>query len=235
VHEPLINALSLTVMPSSSAVALVVSSFATVGLLLYFRGAIAVRLGKLLVAACLIPLSYAPSLVVAGNYANYRTLVGPGSLVALYVALALIGFTNDWPVGRRHIATIVLAIAATFTSIVAFRIVTREIALPQFEEYQVFANLLQSTQLTSATSIYVIPADGSDSIAPFVLNDEFGLPSSSLPWSPPAMAYLVLHRANPAKESIPVVLGPPYGPSQPPSGSVVVDMHELKVLGNGLP
>ena len=66
------------------------------GLMLYWQGTPKERLGKLGVALALLPLSYAPNLLVAADVAAYRSLSVLTSVVVMYAFFAFHGYLRHW-------------------------------------------------------------------------------------------------------------------------------------------
>ena len=233
VQGPLVNSLNLTDIDPTYLNALLIGLFVLVGLCLFFKGNIQSRLLKLAVALSLVPLTYVPNLVVADDWASYRTLIVLGPLVALYYALAILGFVDLFDyvsLQRLKTAAIILplGIFAVFSGLSAAKNVAVEFALPQYTELQFLNGQLQPEMLQHAKVVYFVNSSWSDSIAPLVRYDEFGLPSSEPPYTPQGMVYLVLQQSDPADENVQVQLISESAITTLPKGSIVVDMHDLR-------
>lgn len=202
------------------------------GLMLYFRGPFKKRLGKLAIAGSLLPLSYAPNLLAAENWAAYRTLSSLTSVVVVYVFFALRGYAQRlhrppspfWvnvTIGSIAIASVLSAMYHVQTSFV----------VPQIRELDVMRLQLAQGNLAQARSIYVIRSRWQDTLAPPARYDEFGLPSSyAAAFVPSSMMFLLLREMAPEHAHLPVVHVAADGPIEPPPGSIVVDMRKLSLL-----
>ena len=227
-EEPLLNALNVVNIFPTPWLACSITIFIGGGLLLYFRGGVKERLLQSAVALTIIFLSYLPNLVVAENWASYRTQVALTSVIVVYAFLALWGYGRLFrrPVGRL-ILTAGLGIVALASSFLAAWNVSAYFAIPQSRELELMRARLVQPNLADIRSIYIICARWYDSIAPGVRYDEFGLPSSAHPWSPAPMVYLLLREKNSERADIPIEIAPANGPADPPPDALVMDMREL--------
>ena len=89
--QPLVNALNLTSLTQSRTIAIAVAIFAGAGIALLHRRQGRQALGFLGLAVVLVPLAYAPNLVVRENWPSYRSTGGLSALLGTYVFLALWG------------------------------------------------------------------------------------------------------------------------------------------------
>lgn len=96
-HQPLVNALNVFELVPSQTLAVAVAVVAAVGILLLHAEKGWEALGFLALAAVLVPLSYLPNLVVAENFASYRSLGGLSALVTLYGWLGVWGIARGVP------------------------------------------------------------------------------------------------------------------------------------------
>ena len=233
VQQPLANSLNLTDIDPTYLNALLIGLFVLGGLCLFFKGNIQSRLLRLAVALSLVPLTYLPNLVVADDWASYRTLIVLGPLVALYYALAILGFVGllDYVSLRRlKSAAIILPLGtfALFSALSAAKNVAVEFALPQYTELQFLNGQLQPEMQQHAKVVYFVNSSWTDSIAPLVRYDEFGLPSSVDSWTPQGMVYLTLQQSDSADENVQVQVISESAITTLPKGSIVVDMHGLQ-------
>ena len=231
--QPVVNALNLTNIDPTYTNAVFIGIFVVIGLCLYFKGAIGSCLVKLLLAGALLPLSYLPNLVVANDWPSYRTLLALGPLVALYYVLAIIGFVGLFDyvsLERLKAAAIVLPLGffAIYSGLSAAGNVATEFALPQYTEVQFLNSELQPVMRQHPHVIYFVNSSWTDSIAPLVRYDEFGLPSSVASWTPVPMIYLTLQESDPADENVQVKVITESEIKSLPAGSIVVDMHDLR-------
>jgi hypothetical protein len=229
--EPLLNALNAANIFPSRWLALSIALFIGSGLLLYFRGEVKERLLQFVIALAIIPLSYLPNLVVAENWASYRTQVALTAVLVVYAFLALRGYGKALcRSARMPILTAGLGFAALASSLLVVQNVGVYFAVPQLQEVGLMRAQLAQQDLSQVRSIYIIGAKWQDSIAPGVRYDEFGIPSSAQPWSPGPMAYLLLREMNLERANIPIEVAPADGPINPPLNALVVDMRKLAGL-----
>ncbi|MGO8948185.1 MAG: hypothetical protein ACLQUY_11075 [Ktedonobacterales bacterium] len=231
--QPLRNALNLTSITPSTRTGVLIGTFIVIGLLLYFKGTIETRLVKLVLALSLLPISYFPSLVTVDNFAAYRYMVAMGSLLVLYLALAIIGFAGllDYVSLSRikaAVITVPLMLFALYAGVIAAKTVTLEFALPQYTELAYLNSQLQPVKQQHPHVIYFVLSTIKDSTAPVVLYDEFGLPSSVKSWNAAPMVYLALQETDPADEHVQVRVITEDAIKNLPAGSIVIDMSKLK-------
>ena len=235
------NALNLISITPSTRGGVLVGAFIVVGLLLYFKGSAASRLTKLVIALSLLPISYVPNLVTIVNFPAYRYLVAMGSLIALYCALAIIGFAGLLEyVSRRQIGyvslqqimsaviAVSLALFAITAGVFAAHNVATEFAVPQYVELTLLNSQLKPVMQQHPKVIYFVTSSITDSVAPFVLYDEFGLPSSIKWWNADPMVYLTLQETDPADEHVQVRVITEDQVKDLPPGTIVIDMRKLK-------
>lgn len=221
------------------------------GLLLYFRGTWRERCGKLGLAGALLPLSYAPNLVVAENWASYRSLLSLTALVIVYAFLALRGYALRWrhskgessyPVERKAKRCTLSPVwanaaaggVASVCAMLATWQVQTSVVTPQVRELGFMGSQLMQGNLAQAGSIYVVRPRWQDTLAP-PAHYEFGLPSSFPDWNPPAMVSLLLRELAPDSAHLPITSVAAEAPIKPPPGSLVVDMRlsRLSPAANG--
>lgn len=227
--HPLADALNLVWVLPSPWVAIGVAAFASTGMLLYFEGHMGERLGKYIIALCLLPLAYLPNLVVAEDWSSYRTQIALTPLILLYLFFALHGYTRKL---HKRVAeracTIILGLLAIVSISCAAYNVQIYFAIPASLELGLMRSQIATGNLARARSIYVIGSTWRDAIAPAVRYDEFGFPVSAQPWAPGPAMRLVVRELDPAQSGIPIEVAPADGPIKPPSGALVVDMRRLR-------
>ena len=243
--QPLVNALNFYDLTPSVAVACAVAAIAAIGIVLLHVQRRWESLGFLGIAALFVPLAYLPNLVIAEEWASYRSLGALSALLMLYVWLGAWGIarcvarapvyqrfrtTNPWrgvALGAGALATVV---AATTAVILAARNVTTLFAKPENVELQMLRNALGNSSASPIQRVEFIKPDWTQGAAPFVRYDEFGLPSSYAPWVPDPAVLLVLRENH--QESNPVIdiLAWDAPVTARPSGlhAVIVDMRKLQ-------
>lgn len=193
IRYPLEASANLTGIVPHAPFAIGILAFVVVGLTLRWR-----RFGhietasRLFLALVLLPLAYLPNLVVAEDWASYRTEPALTGLVTLYVALALLGWLPG--VSRKRVRLAFIASAAlAFTAFSASYNVTEEFALPQRTEWMLLRHALARPSVAEANPLYLRLAPSRDHLAPVARFDEFGIPSFSKFWAPGPMVWLMGH------------------------------------------
>lgn len=95
--QPLVNAFNLFELVPTQTLAIAIAIVAAVGIVLLHLDKGWEALGFLALAAALVPLSYAPNLVVSENFASYRSLGGLSALVMLYAWFGVWGIARAVP------------------------------------------------------------------------------------------------------------------------------------------
>ena len=197
------------------------------GLILYAHGTLRERLWKWGIAMSLLPLSYAPNLLVSESRATYRTL---SSLTAVLVVYAFFAFRGYAKHRRRPLFPVsmnaVLGSVALTSALSATYHVHTYFVVPQVRELGIMRSQLVQQDIARARGIYVIRAKWGDTLAPLVRH-EFGRPSSVGAWAPDAMVYLLLREIAPDSADLPVMVVAADEPIDAPPGSLVVDMGTL--------
>lgn len=223
VSEPLRDALNLPFIRPRTIVAAGVACFTAVGLWFYWPGSIKARSARLLIAAALVPATYLPNLLVAENWASYRTQVALTSLLLVYAALGLVGWLRAF-----HKAAWLPAVMAAMTALcvlLANRNVMLYFVIPQSIEYRLFERALADLRNPSAPEIKSLDFYTARrwSLTDFARYDEFGLLSNSAAWVPPAMAWLILSSQGSPLANLPMQVVPRgMSPSSP--GSRLIDL-----------
>jgi hypothetical protein len=168
-----------------------VATIIGVGMYLGIDGSWKARAARLLVALMLIPLAYLPNLLVAEDWASYRTQPALAALLLLYAAIALFGWLRALRIVRAAPAFALAGLL--FCAVVAHRNVVLGFVAPQVKELRMVSAYLQQRQYLQGTSrLYFVPAPWQDSMAPFIRYDEFGTLSSSERWVLQGMVWLIL-------------------------------------------
>ena len=204
------------------------------GLMLYVRGTRQERLGQLGIVLLLLPLSYAPSLLIAESGATYRTLSGLASVVVVAAFFALHGYLRPLrrfcPPFRAGWANAVMGGGALASVLSAAYHVQTYLVAPQVRELEIMRSQLSAGDLAQARGIYVIRPAWQDTLAPLARYDEFGRPSSAMrPWTAGFMVALLLRDMAPAQAHLPITAVSADEPIAPPPDSLVVDMRNLRL------
>jgi hypothetical protein len=226
--EVLLNAANLVKLVPSPLIAVMVGLFTLTGLGLQFRSNYKTLLAKLGIACLIVPLAYLPNLVIAENFASYRTQTALTSLLSFYFFFACLGFSQLWRKHGKTVLTAGLALVILFTGVMAAYQVNLEFVIPQSVELAYIKSRLQPEALAQARSIYFIAPHWSDSIAPVIRYDEFGLISSFAEWVPLSLTRLILRETSPTSSNLSIMVVKGEWSGVPPPRSVVVDMRLLK-------
>lgn len=229
-REPLRNAVGGFWLFPSIGESLVVALVIAGGLGLYFHGGVTERLHRGLILLLLLPLSYAPNLVIAENWASYRTLPALAALLVVCGFFALYGYQRFlhrfFPV--PFVLVILSGCALVATSLAAYNVHTRFVTL-QFRELEFVRTQVARADLSQVSSIFIIgllSPQWQSSLAPIVHYDEFDLPSSARDWAPRNMVFVMLREIKPEYATLPITLAPPDDAVVPPTNALVIDMRE---------
>jgi len=208
-----------------------VTAFISLGLVLYFHGSFCQRGAKLFIVGTLVPLCYLPNLLITESWSPYRTQSALTSLVVLYGFYALWGYCQHLRPQLSHAVFVGVLGVFTCTSIVlASRNVMVGFVVPQQREWQYLQEQLALIDLATVKRLYVICARRSDSIAPVLRYDEFGLPSTASRWVPESAVYIALSETSPQFTQIPVEVVLPENADTIPASAIVIDMRKLSEL-----
>jgi len=200
------------------------------GLVLYFHGTHKDHLGKCGIALVLLLFSYIPSLVVAENWATYRSLSSLTSLLVVLMCLALRGYVRClrcrlFPGYLNLIGGCVAVVCAVSA---AYHVHTYFV-VPQSRELAVMRDELMRKPLSQVDGIYVIGSKKGNTLAP-LQRYEFGLPSSSDTVTARDMALLLIRQGGMGDAGLPVTAVSADAPLDPPLTDLVVDMRTLGLL-----
>jgi hypothetical protein len=144
------------------------------------------RPARFLTLLALIPMSFAPSLVSAMQSPAARTMAGlmPVTLVLLVFAVGSIGVTLrglSLPIGPAPVALgcVMLLLAAVSVELY--------FAGPQHRELQIARNVVQDDVSS------VSQARTTDTLAPGISYDEFGMLTSTVPWGAWGLTHVIYH------------------------------------------
>jgi hypothetical protein len=217
-HDPLYRSLNLFDLTPSRWFAALVAIIAGGGTLLWLlrRGARPVLFAA--VAVILIPLTYLSNLVVTESWAAYRTQLALSSLIALYFCLGAIAIWltfREWlkPLVSRQalLASERLALGLSVVFVGVAVVAAAKNVLNLFVEPHITEQRMLRSQVTSLPNgvqrlAFVLtdpftehglwPTSSSEGMSKQVEYDEFGLPSSDLPWTMEPAVYLMLHEAG---------------------------------------
>jgi len=235
-HEPLTDALCLWHLTPSTRLAWVVGCFCAVGLALYVRGGLLTRSIKLGMAVLLVPASYIPNLIVADSWAAYRTQAGLGCLVIVYVMMAVVFVgralrsvesrtSQDLGKLLRAVHPVVVTALVVVGLLSAASNVLRFVVVPQREELDYLRHQVATADLSTASSIEVVPCAWQNTLSPVIRYDEFGYPSCATAWSPPSMLHLLLREEFPQYADLPITLATD---SDAPAGTVLFDLRGVE-------
>jgi hypothetical protein len=239
-EQPLYRSLNLFELTPSRWLATVVAAVAAGGIVLLLHHRAVRPLLYLGIAAVLIPLSFLPNLVVAENSVTYRPEVSISSLMALYAGLGALGLwlsVREWlrpRVSNQALMAaggLALALSVAFVATSAFvaaRNVTTLFVEPQTTELRIIRSQVAALP-TGARRIAFVQPSHFGGMTKLVLGDEFGLPSSTQPWTPETSVLLILReegRLGPSDPHPTIDLLSPDTTTYP-ENEPVVDVREL--------
>jgi hypothetical protein len=176
-----------------------------------------------------LPAAYASGIYVAEQWPSARGRVGLEVGIVLIVGAVCASWRTRIPADPRARAAAATASisAATLLAVSAGHTVASMITEPQAIEYRLSAALIRQAEIEPGSTVVVRLASYTDTLAPEVVLDEFGMPSAAQPWAPPALVRLeVLEQKGFLVESVTVI-----GPDEPipptPPGTVVLDFRDL--------
>ncbi len=233
VRTPLIGALNPYALHASTRVGAAVGMALLIGLAAFFRGPWPQRFAWIGLAAGFLALAYFPVLIVAESWPSFRTRQALSALVVLYCGLAAIGYKR---LLQRHFrlpsqgwGTVLAAAGVTGFALLASAHVTNYFAVPQMLERLMLRDRLAACHIGAATGVWVVRPDWTQTAAPGVLYDEFGLPSSFHAWAVVPMVRCVLADLKQRPAPLPVrSFGPHEALPPAPKGVIVVDMRQLR-------
>ena len=253
-HDPFYRSLNLFDLTPSPWFAALVAVVATGGILLWLLRRGARPLLYVLVGLILIPLSYLPNLVVAESWAAYRTQVAVSSLIALYACFGAIAIwltLRDWLKARISrqalLASERLALSLSVLFVAVSVVVAAKNVLTLFVEPHITEQRLLRSQVAALPNgvqrvAFVLtdpftedgrwPTTSREGMSNLVVYDEFGLPSSDLPWTLEPALYLVLHEEGRLTLTGPHPAVDVYqsGSAVFPKGEPVIDLRGLSKL-----
>lgn len=196
-REPMSDAINVFSLKPSLGHTVLFGALMLIGFCLYFGRRAPVRL---FLAACLIPATYVPNLMVAENWASYRTQDALAGLFVLFAVIAALGWVGLLRLKRGVPLLCVVSVAGA--AWLATSNINTEFVRPQTMEYR----MVQAALLHMAFTPLVHPcfnlAVWSESLAPISRYDEFGALSSAEPWVPAPMAYLILQTHSPSSAAL---------------------------------
>jgi len=192
--QPLTACLNFSALFLNAKAAIAVGVTTIIGMALYLRGKLSSQALKMLVALSIIPLSYLPNLVIEENWASFRTECALSSIIVLYAFFALLGFRQTIlrsvrePYFNALLATFALASMA-----VAFNNIYTYFVVPNSLEFAVLRGQMNKTTHNSLTFKQIALKDWR-LLAPGV-SQEFGCPSSPIPFAQEPMEYILRRTA----------------------------------------
>jgi hypothetical protein len=158
-------------------------------------GTVAHRLVGLGLVMVALPLSYLPSIVTAENWASARSLAGAYVVPLAALTLVVEGAPR---LGRANAP--LRAVAATVVSLVAvyagYQGVSNYFSKPEHQELALARNQIRPALVGVRSAVVVVRDDSTDTLAPGVSFDEFGLPSTAASWVPVPLTELLAREAT---------------------------------------
>jgi hypothetical protein len=158
-------------------------------------GTLAHRLVGLGLVMLALPLSYLPSILTAENWASARSLAGAYVVPLAALALVVEGVPRlasaDAPL--RAVAAAAVGVVAIYAG---YQGVSNYFAKPEHEELALARNEIRPLLVGVRSPVVVIRSDWTETLAPGVSFDEFGLPSSYATWVPVPLTELLAREAT---------------------------------------
>jgi hypothetical protein len=232
-HQPLYRALNLFDITPTRWLAALVAVVATTGIALWLIRWGARPLLYACVAIALIPLSYLPNLIVTDMWPPYRTQVALDALIALYACLGALGLWltfNAWVkprVTRQALVTgerVVLGVSiviALMSVVVAAKNVWTLFVSPHNTEQRVLRSQVRALPV-GVSRIAFVQTD-CYAFTREVVYDEFGLPSSTRPWTlGPAVDLILIEQGRVERPAVEIW---PSNTAELPKGEPAIDLR----------
>lgn len=225
IQEPLRNASALFELAPGTTVSTIVVVIVILAIICYgwrreWRSVTA--LVGLLAAA---PIVYLPNLMIADNWAAYRSLFSLAALLVVLAAFALRGV-----VPHAGILSALMVLVAARAATVCSEQTRRGIIAPQALELRLTQQILAQSVAQNINGIHVIQPHWAHCAAERVLYDEFGVATTLHPWTPPHFIWAATRDgALPqlrGMRDLPVTHSPDR-PTKQRRGELQIDLHEL--------
>jgi hypothetical protein len=193
VQYPMRHALNLWKLIPDTRFAFAMAAAISAGMILHSRWSTDGRVLRLATAAMLVPACYLPSLLVQESWSSFRSQIALVCIVFTYCVIT-IGSSSRTSLTRfRALALPALTVIGILCALYG---VTYLFALPQTRELAAAREAIAEIAPES-TNLRVVMADGSDSLAPALLYDEFGRPSTSMAWSAVDLPFVIMRELHP--------------------------------------
>jgi hypothetical protein len=156
---------------------------------------------KLALAFALIPFCYLPNLAVAENHPSFRSQPALASLLLFFCIIIVYAALRT----KRTAFSVLMVAMTAFGCVMARKDVSAYIVRPQVRELQLVRQTLNAMP-RGYHAIGLRKADYRDTLAPAVFYDEFGYPSTALPWSFIEITQLVLREQLPPGSPVPALV-----------------------------
>ena len=154
-------------------------------------------------------LTYLSNLVIVENWSSYRTQSALAATMLLLAACFWRHLAALLPIRRTHLrrrASLYGALALCPVMLIfARRNLNEYMVLPQNREFVAVSSAIKQRYTPEVRSFTVVQPDWSDSLAPGVRYDEFGVPSLFAKWVPVPFTKLALHDLGLAYDKLPTI------------------------------
>jgi hypothetical protein len=200
INGPLVDAFNFFRLVPSRSLALKSAILIGLGLVLNFSGTLKRRIVLLTCMAALVPLSYLPNLLVAENFASYRSEIALLALTTLFLLVALRGVLPKISCRGRVFTVAASGLAVAF-SLTAYCNLLNFFAVPQALELTLLRQ--QCAGMFGRHQVWhPFMFTREETLAPFVRYDEFGMPSSAQTFARlPMQVLLKLESAEPKSDN----------------------------------
>jgi hypothetical protein len=178
--------------------------------------------------ACVLFLSYAFNLVLKENWAAYRTTLAftATAVVILFFSLERVASLLGPRLGRSTLSAVLMVAAATGAYLGSTDLMGLVI-LPRITEFEFVKTRLIDSNLYLYRSIHIIRPDVYQGLAPSFAYEEFGTPSSALPWGANGLVVKALADLHYEGPTPPITQSGPNDPTPPAADAFVIDMRKM--------
>ena len=202
------------------------------GLIVWFRGSGINRVVKAVIILSVFPLSYFPNLIVAENWASFRSMIALSSVwvFLLYISSkGLFGLFTQREKLLTNIRMYAMIIWALIAVVFSLYNSLTYIIIPGFMEHRFIHYKLSEFHLKTGDKVYVSLANYTDSSSPYFYGDEFGIPTTAYTWGARNLSNLVIQEFGftPGQVQVITIEDVHNFPVDQP-GTYLLDLHMMK-------
>jgi hypothetical protein len=197
------------------------------------RGSIKANLIKTLMILGILPLSYAPNLVIAESWASFRSMIALSSTWVVLLIFSGKGITGALSRSRLRLdrlnafgirAWVLLALVMFVYSSASY------IVFPAYFEHRYIRLTLTSLPLKPGDTIYLWMPSYTDYISPYYYGDEFGVPATTKKWGIFTLPNLILREIGLPPNQVKLTMTD--DPAKVPlgNGTYLINLHKIRCL-----